>query len=55
MGNRKYWIDWIIAQQKNINIISDMSKVNRKEYIEGILNQITVILNDDHTHTGNMI
>ena len=29
--------------------------VEGKEYLEGTLNQITVILNDDPTHTGNTI
>ena len=31
--------------------MSDMPKETRKEYLEGILDQITVTLNDDNTHT----
>ena len=51
LGNQKRWIDWITAHQKDIENMSNMPKETRKEYLEGILDRITVTLNDDHTHT----
>ena len=50
LGNQKRWIDWISKHQGEINSMSDMKMETRKEYLEGILDQITVTLNEDLTH-----
>jgi len=50
LGNQKRWIDWISAHQKDIENMSDMKMETRKGYLEGILDQITVILNEVLTH-----
>ena len=50
LGNQKRWIDWISKHQGEINSMSDMKMETRKEYLEGILDQITVTLNKDLTH-----
>lgn len=50
LGNQKRWIDWITAHQKDIENMSDMNKETQKGYLEGILDTITVRLNDDLTH-----
>ena len=50
LGNQKRWIDWISKHQEDIESLSDMKMETRKEYLEGILDKITVSLNDDSTH-----
>ena len=50
LGNQKRWIDWISKHQEDIESLSDMKMETRKGYLEGILDKITVSLNDDSTH-----
>ncbi len=50
LGNQKRWIDWIFKHQEDIGSLSDLKMETRKDYLEGILDKITVTLNDDSTH-----
>ena len=50
LGNQKRWIDWISKHQQEIQSIDDMTMENRKEYLEGILDTISVTLDENHEH-----
>ena len=55
LGNQKSWIDWISKHQKEINSLDDMNMENRKEYLNGILDTISITLDKNRNHNLSIL
>ena len=50
LGDQKRWIDWISKHQDKMSSMRDMTIENRKEYLDGILDKISVTLDKNQQH-----
>ena len=50
LGDQKRWIDWISKHQDKMSSLGDMTIENRKDYLDGILDTISVTLDQNHQH-----
>jgi hypothetical protein len=50
LGDQKRWIDWISKHQDKMSSMRDMTIENRKEYLDGILDKISVTLGKNQQH-----
>ncbi len=50
LGDEKRWIDWISKHQDEMSSLGDMTIENRKDYLDGILDRISVTLDENHQH-----